>query len=110
MFGHGERHLIVGVDQREQGIVVRRRILGADVHLNRSGSRLTAFRKFLDQIVPEQFARRGRLDHLKKQFCRCLGFLYPRGQLMWRRETLAPMLPREIVLLALCITGSAGSL
>lgn len=92
--------MIVGFDKREQGVLIRRRVIGVDIALHRSRRRLTAFREFLEELVAEDFGGRGGLHDLEEEFGGCFGFFDTGGEFVGRGEAVAAVVAGEVVLLA----------
>ena len=64
MLGRSQRELLIGLDEREHGVVVRRRVVAIDITLHASLSRRTALGELLDEFVAQKLIRRGRLYKL----------------------------------------------
>lgn len=112
--GDGRGELIVGFDERQEGVLIGRRVVRVDVSLHGSRSGLTSLHKLFDQLVSDQFRRRGRLDDLKEKFARCPSFFNPLSEFMWGWETAWFMVSSEVVLLVRIrwwrVIGAGGAL
>ncbi len=90
---------VVGLIQLSELVV---RPVDASTSQRRAGhsSQLTSISELFDKFIVEHFTCRGRLDDLEQKFGGCLGFLYPSGELVGRRNATGTMVVRgEIILL-----------
>jgi len=88
VLGGSEGQLLVGFDESEHSVIVRRRIVAGDVAMYTALGGRAALSELLDQVVAEQFIRWCRLYELQKELGRCTCFLDATRELYWRRQRL----------------------
>ncbi len=114
MSGDGRGELIVGLDERQEGVLIGRRVVRINVSLYGSRSGLTSLHEFFDQLVSNQFRRRGRLNDLKEKFARRPSFFNPLSEFMRGWQTAWFMISSEVVLLVRIrwwrVIGAGGAL
>lgn len=102
MFRHGHAEKIVGFNKGEEGVFIWRGILAVDVTLDRSSGGLTAFRKFFDEVVVEDFGCRSRLNGLGEEFGGRFCFFDAGNKFFgWWQRAVGAMITCKVVLLLL---------
>lgn len=92
VLGQRDGQFIVGLDQRDEGVLVWGGIRGVDVVLDDAGAGATPVGEFFDEFVLEHFGWRRRLDELDEELRGCLGLGDACSEFFGRRQCVTLVL------------------